>query len=181
MASTSIAHRCARRCYPKLIHSGSAQHLLHTRTAHDSHSEPSGLPGPVLGAFPCYTARLAMSSRSRLSPLRAAFWLTAIILGSAQAWGERHSIYSDGISYVEIATAYARHDWANAVNAYWSPLFSWVIALAFLALHPSPYWQAATAHLVMFVSYIVALLCFEFFMRELIRTQQSDPTDTEGM
>jgi hypothetical protein len=135
----------------------------------------------VLSASPCYTARLAMSGWSRVSVVRAVFWLTAIILGIAQAWGERHSIYSDGISYVEIATAYTRHDWANAINAYWSPLFSWMLALAFLTLHPSPYWQAATAHLVMFVSYIVTLLCFEFFMRELIRTQQSDPTDTEGM
>jgi len=33
----------------------------------------------------------------------------------------------------------------------------------------------------MFVSYILALLSFEFFMRELIGAQRGDPTDTEGM
>jgi hypothetical protein len=122
-----------------------------------------------------------MSRWGRVSVLRVVFWLTAIILGAAHTWGDRHSIYSDGISYVEIATAYARHDWSNAINAYWSPLFSWMIALAFLTLHPSNYWQAATAHLVMFVSYLVTLSCFEFFMGELIRTQQRDPADLESI
>ena len=115
----------------------------------------------------------------RVSVWRAAFWLVAIILGLAQEWSERHFIHSDGISYVEIATAYARHDWPNAINAYWSPLFSWMIALFFLVLHPPPYWQAATAHLVMFVSYVAILVSFEFFMRELVRTQKSDSTDKE--
>ncbi|MGA8029638.1 MAG: hypothetical protein WB992_21045 [Bryobacteraceae bacterium] len=41
---------------------------------------------------------------------------------------------SDGISYLTIAREYAIGQWSAALNAYWSPLFSWLIAGA-LALH----------------------------------------------
>jgi hypothetical protein len=34
---------------------------------------------------------------------------------------------ADGISYLSIAMKYVHGDWANAVNGYWSPLYSWLI------------------------------------------------------
>ena len=35
----------------------------------------------------------------------------------------------DTISYITIAQKYFRHDYSNAVNGYWSPLISWMLAL----------------------------------------------------
>jgi hypothetical protein len=35
----------------------------------------------------------------------------------------------DGISYLEIAAKYSRGEWHNAVNGYWGPLYSWLLAL----------------------------------------------------
>ena len=32
---------------------------------------------------------------------------------------------SDGVSYLDIGDAYFRGDWKAAVNAYWSPVYSW--------------------------------------------------------
>ncbi len=37
----------------------------------------------------------------------------------------------DTISYITIAHKYALHDYSNAINGYWSPLLSWILALLF--------------------------------------------------
>jgi hypothetical protein len=98
-----------------------------------------------------------------------AFQLVVIALGAIQAWNVRHAFDSDGISYLDIGDAYLRGDWAAAINAYWSPLYSWLLGLAMLVLKPSAYWEFSVVHLVNFVIYLVALSCFNVFLLELIR------------
>src|SRR3954469_8170960 len=115
-----------------------------------------------------------ISEADRLMLVRIMFWTVGILCGLGQMWSARHEVISDGISYIEIAQAYIRHDWANALNAYWSPLFSWLIALAFLLLRPSPYWQVATVHLVLFLGLLASLFSFEYFMRQLASVIYSD-------
>ncbi len=83
----------------------------------------------------------------------------------------RHDVISDGISYLEIAVAYAQGDWWNALNAYWSPLFSWLIAAVLLMLRPSPYWQVGAMHLTIFLAYLGSLAAFDFFLKELVASQ----------
>jgi len=46
----------------------------------------------------------------------------------------RYELGPDGISYLSIARLYANGFWHEAVNAYWGPLYSWILA-ALLALH----------------------------------------------
>jgi hypothetical protein len=49
-----------------------------------------------------------------------------------------YALTPDTVSYISIAREYAHGHWAEAVNTYWSPAFSWLIA-AFLALRiPEP-------------------------------------------
>ena len=103
---------------------------------------------------------------------RWAFRAAALLLGAIQTWHVRHRIFSDGISYLEIAAAYLRADYHNALNAYWSPLYSWLLALTFLILRPSEYWQVAALHLLNFALYLAGLAALELLMREL-----SLPTD----
>lgn len=52
--------------------------------------------------------------------------LTAVTLalGALHTYFFRHVIHSDGIAYLDIASAYLRGDVPNAINAYWSPLYS---------------------------------------------------------
>ena len=57
-------------------------------------------------------------------------WAMATVLGLSQAWSWRYYIEPDGVSYIEVAHAYLRRDFAHAVNAYWSPFYSWLLALA---------------------------------------------------
>jgi hypothetical protein len=105
----------------------------------------------------------------RISFLRISFWCVAIILGAADAWASRFTMNPDGISYLEVGAAYWRGDWHAAINAYWGPLYSWILGLFLKVLKPSPYWEYPVVHLANFVIYVGALACFEFFLSKFIR------------
>ena len=116
---------------------------------------------------------------TRLTRLEISFWLLAAVLGFLHAWADHHYLMNaDALSYVDIAESYLRRDWATAVNSYWSPLYSWLIALALWLVKPSPYWKFAVVHLVNFGMYLFALGCFCFLMRELVIRQRSEVAAT---
>ena len=100
--------------------------------------------------------------------VRLTFWTFALLAGFLQAWSYRFFIEPDGVNYLDIASAYLRHDWAAAINGYWSPFYSWLLAAILGMVHPSAYWESTFLHLLNFVSYLVALRCFEFFFRTLL-------------
>ena len=79
-------------------------------------------------------------SISKYKVLRVSCWLIALTLGAAQAWATRFTMNPDGVSYLDIGDAYWRGDWHNAINAYWSPMYSWILGLFVRALKPSAYW-----------------------------------------
>ncbi|HEY6122096.1 MAG TPA: hypothetical protein VIV66_19215 [Pyrinomonadaceae bacterium] len=106
-------------------------------------------------------------------------WLVVFILGFVQAWATRYQIEADGISYLDIADKYLQRDWAAAVNAYWSPLYSWLLAAGMFAFRPSSYWEYPLVHLINFLVYLVAFGCFEFLLFQIIRYQQAG-TDYRG-
>ena len=95
------------------------------------------------------------------------------MLGFLHAWADHHYLVNaDAMSYLDVAEAYLRRDWQAAINSYWNPLYSWLIAFALSIIKPSPYWKFAVVHLVNFANYLFALGCFSFLMRELIHRQQ---------
>jgi hypothetical protein len=91
------------------------------------------------------------------SRLKTFFRVLAIALGSAETISARNSIGPDSRSYLEIAHAYLRHDWAMAVNAYWSPLYSWLEAAVLAVTHPSWRWEYPTIHAMNFVIFVLAI------------------------
>ena len=58
-------------------------------------------------------------------------WVCGLVIYLALATilfsGFEHQINPDGISYINIARLYLSQDFINAVNGYWSPLFSWLL------------------------------------------------------
>ena len=106
---------------------------------------------------------------SRHVGLRIACWTVLLSLGAVQAWIVRFVMNPDGISYLDMGDAYWRGDWHNAINAYWSPLYSWILDLFLKVLKPTPYWEYPVVHLANFVIYIAALMCFEFFLATFVR------------
>lgn len=81
----------------------------------------------------------------------------------------------DGISYIEIAHG-AETSWHALVNGYWSPLYPLLLSVAFQFVWPSPYWEFTAVHFLNFAVYLASLVCFEWFLRELLaaRTKASD-------
>jgi hypothetical protein len=103
-----------------------------------------------------------------------AFALMAVVLGFWHVWSDHHYLSNaDALSYLDIAEAYLRRDWHTAINAYWSPLYSWLIALALLVVRPSSYWKFGVIHLVNFAIYLFALGCFAFLIQELVHFNRS--------
>jgi hypothetical protein len=117
-------------------------------------------------------------------------WLVAAALGFLQAWGRRHDsgdgvayMGADGIAYLDIGDAYWRGDWGAAVNAMWSPFYSWLTGLALRLLQPSPFQEFTVIRLLNFALYLLSLAAFVFFLRELERfrqTRMSDDGDAQG-
>ena len=104
--------------------------------------------------------------------------ICCIVMGALQAWICRDQMISDGVSYLDIGDAYLRGDWSAAVNAYWSPMYSWCLGLALYLLKPSIWWEFVTVHLVNLIIYLVALFCFRFFLRSVLRALKE--SDTRG-
>src|SRR5215469_10364399 len=101
------------------------------------------------------------------SSIRILCWCIAIAFGLAQALASRHTMQSDGISYMDMGDAIIRGEWKMVINGCWSPLYPWLQGLAAWAIKPSPYWQFTLVHLVNFLIYVFALACFDTLLQAL--------------
>ena len=85
-------------------------------------------------------------------------------------------MYPDGISYLDIGDAVWLGNWHGAINAYWSPLYPIVLGFFLRVFKPSICWEYPLVHAVNFLIYVVALICFEFFLHTFLEHQRSrDP------
>jgi len=98
----------------------------------------------------------------------ALFWLLALGLGFVQAWKTRYAIDHDAVSYLDMGDAYFRGDWKMALNGYFNPFYAWVLGLTLTVFRPGPEWEFPLVHLVAYVIFAVCLLCFAFFLKELL-------------
>jgi hypothetical protein len=108
------------------------------------------------------------------------FLIFCVVLGIVQVWISRYAMNSDGISYLDIGDAYFRGDWTEAVNAYWSPMYSLLLGLALHLLKPSIWWEFITVHIVNLVIYVVSLFSFRFLLRSLLPAFKEDEMAVEG-
>jgi hypothetical protein len=111
---------------------------------------------------------LLRTMNSSLRKTRVFLWLLAVVTGLWQAWANRFYIEPDGVNYLDIANAYLRHDWRNAINAHWSPLWSWLLGVTLWLIRPSPFWESTLVHVLNFIVYLLVLLSFSFFLNELM-------------
>jgi hypothetical protein len=97
--------------------------------------------------------------------------LIALTLGLAEAWTTRFTMFPDGISYLDLGDAFWRGDWHNAINAYWSPVYPLLLGGILKLFKPSREWEFPLVHVVNFLTYVVALISFDFFLRTFIKAQ----------
>lgn len=73
------------------------------------------------------TSKLIKSLARRL--ILPAILIAFLVYGAHLLPGYRGQMNPDGVSYLTIARQYLRGHFADAVNGYWSPLYSWLLAL----------------------------------------------------
>ncbi len=108
----------------------------------------------------------------RTKQIEFLFIAIALVLGFINAWASRHAMNPDGISYIEIGQAYMRGDFAGALNAWWSPLYSLILGLALALFNPTAYGEFTLVHMVNFGIFVVALFSFRFMLKELLQNRE---------
>jgi hypothetical protein len=67
--------------------------------------------------------------------------ILAVLLGAIRAWASRDANNPAGIAYMDLADAYMRGDFANAINGYYGPLYPLLLGPALTILKPDPAWE----------------------------------------
>jgi hypothetical protein len=122
---------------------------------------------------PSDTAEIEEHPTSGRGFLRGPVALTraaVVLLGVLQLWVYRYDNNNDGMHYLDIAAQYARGDFAGAVNAFWSPLYSWLFIPIQLVFNVGPAHEFEAAHVLNLVLFVAALAAFEFLLRQLFAT-----------
>src|SRR5215467_3693853 len=121
-----------------------------------------------------------ITTRSSLTPQRSGdsltrvliwTWMVVVVFGLVQAMANRLYMNPDGISYADLADAYARGDWHNSANACWSPLYPFLLSILFRLFHPSPYFESTAIHLLNFLLYLACFACLQFLIFEIATFQ----------
>jgi hypothetical protein len=103
------------------------------------------------------------------NPLKVRIYFRCLAIGlgalHTHAAVQSQSMNADGISYLDIGDAYFRADWETAINAVWSPLYSWILGLVNFIFQPSMIWEFPTVHIVNFMIFLGTFACFEFMWR----------------
>jgi len=107
------------------------------------------------------------------------FWCLVLVLGLLSVWGRRNDIRPDRISYIEIGWAAARGGLQQLVNAYWSPLYPFLLSLVFRLFHPPAQWDFSVAHFLNFAIYAASFAAYGLFLKEL-NAQREAPSEPVG-
>src|SRR5205823_695282 len=113
-------------------------------------------------AFEAESPAVTFRGASRV-PLVRWFWALCTLLAAVEAWLARFDMYSDGVSYLDLSDAFRTGHWQAAVNAYWSPLYPFLLGMASAVFRPTPYWEFPVVHLVNFLVFLAALGSFHYF------------------
>lgn len=107
------------------------------------------------------------------------FILITLVINALHVSTLLQHIEWDGISYLDIAWAYARGDWSHAINAYWGPLFSWILAVFLSISGVDRFRELVVLHAVNFVAFAFAIVAFVILVREIQRWQDQS-ANAEG-
>jgi hypothetical protein len=110
---------------------------------------------------------------------RIYFFCIAVLLGFLQAWAARMKPYTDTISFLDMGDYIIKGEWSYVVNCYWNPLYAGVLGLTMAIVKPSIYWQYPVVHFLLFLIFLFAFGCFDFFLRQmmLLRREQNSPDE----
>jgi hypothetical protein len=101
-----------------------------------------------------------------------------LLLGLLHTWIGRYAMNPDGISYLDVGESFFRRDWAQAVNAWWSPLYAWMMGIVLGAFKPSPKWEFPLVQLANFGIFVLATLAFRFVLHGFMQSSRMQTPET---
>lgn len=104
----------------------------------------------------------------------------ACSLAVKQGWQNRYDVWSDGLSYLDMADAFSRGDWTTAANGTWSPLYPFLVGRVLAALRPSPAMEGPAVQVLNLVILALAAAAFAFLAGELARLNGRPPRGAES-
>jgi len=126
-------------------------------------------------ANPFAESTLQADNDVRAKWIKAGCWTAFILLALLEVWTGRNYTDPDGISYIDMSDGVLAHNWRLLVNAYWSPLYPFLLGAARWILRPSAYWELPAVHCVNFVIFLITLACFSYFFKGAsLATRQDD-------
>jgi hypothetical protein len=113
--------------------------------------------------------RARWSPHLLLAPLSISAGLAAAALGARLRF-----VDADGVSYLDVADAFLHGGWAAGVNGYWSPLYPWLLAGGLRLSGAGPAGELVVVQTVSLFAFLLALLAFIAFWRELQPVPKGD-------
>jgi hypothetical protein len=99
----------------------------------------------------------------------AVFATIGILAGMVQAWTSRGTLGTDLLNYLALAQTLVTSGWTASANAFWSPLYSWLLAipmwLHLLSASNGLFW----IHVVNFGIFCGSILCFHVFLNNTLK------------
>ena len=111
---------------------------------------------------------------------RRLVWLMVVLFGLLQVWAHRNDMSPDGISYIELAHSYVAFGLPGLTNAYWSPLYPFLIGVTFGLFHPPIAWEFTAVHFLNFVIYIASFACFRVLLKRLEKARGLAAQTSDG-
>lgn len=103
-----------------------------------------------------------------INKITAFYFCLFVVIGVIQLYNNCHYIYSDLISYLDIGDNIYNKDISYALNAFWNPLYSFIIGLILKITDPSIYYESWIVYSISFIIFICSFFCFAFFINGLI-------------
>jgi len=121
-----------------------------------------------------------IESSARLPLLERTCQGVVLLIGAVCVYtGSKGPFGIDGLAYMDVARAYLHHDWHTAINGYWGPLYSWLLAIGLWVFRPGMRGELVLVHALNYALFVKALLTFGSFWRAIAawsRKADSDET-----
>ena len=101
--------------------------------------------------------------------IRLTFWVLGAILGFAQAWPSRLDAIDYTVSYLDMGSYFFHGHHGAIINGFWNPLYALLYGLTMAVFKPSMYWEYPTVHLLVFIIFLLTMVCFDYFLKQLMQ------------
>jgi hypothetical protein len=120
---------------------------------------------------PFMSARKLVSLAVQKKALLFAF--IGALCGVTQAWTSRGQLYADLLNYLAVARVLTTQGWTSAINGYWSPLYSWFLAMPMAFGMMTQRRELLWVHIINLAIFFWAMFCLHFLLTNALSLARS--------